>query len=128
MPGRDPDTAPGTAEVEAILAGLPDDQRAALQHLRRTIAAAAPDATDGISYGAAAFRYRGRPLVSYGAAKRHCALYVMAPDVIDAHRDRLAGFDVAKGTIRFEPDRPLPDELVESIVRARIAQTDAAAR
>ncbi len=128
MPARERQAASGTVEVEAILVGLPDDQRAALEHLRRTIAAVAPDATDGISYGAAAFRYRGRPLVAYGAAKRHCALYVMAPDVIDAHRDRLVGFDVSKGTIRFEPDRPLPDDLVESIIRARVAQTDAAAR
>lgn len=113
------------ARVEMILAALPEGQRSALQALRATIAAAAPDAVDAISYGGPAFRYHGRPLVSYGAAKAHCSLFPMDPAVIDAHRDALAGWDTAKGTIRFTPEHPLPSDLVRSIVRSRIAALDA---
>jgi uncharacterized protein YdhG (YjbR/CyaY superfamily) len=115
-------------EVDAFLATLPEDARRALEHLRATIAYAAPDAVEGIGYGVPAFKYRGRPLVSFGAARAHCALYVQSPAVMDAHRDELAGFDTSKGTIRFSPGEPLPDELIAKLVRARMAETDAAAK
>jgi uncharacterized protein YdhG (YjbR/CyaY superfamily) len=115
-------------EIDAFLAGQPDDVRSALQHLRDVIAAAAPEAVEAIAYGVPAFRYRGRPLVSFGAGKGHCAFYVQSPVVMDANRARLSGLDTAKGTIRFQPDQPLADDLVTFLVRARVAETDAAAR
>ncbi len=113
-----------TARIDAILAGLPPDQRAALQHLREQIAEVAPDAVEAMSYGAPAYRYRGHPLVSYAAAKAHCAFYVMSPDVIVKHEADLQGFDTSKGTIRFIPEEPLPPELIEKLVRARMAESD----
>ncbi len=62
----DPATAvAATAWIDAYLAALSPDKRAALQALRETIAAAAPEAVEAVSYGAPAFRYRGRQLVSY---------------------------------------------------------------
>jgi uncharacterized protein YdhG (YjbR/CyaY superfamily) len=116
--------APATSEIDAYLATLPDDMRKALQALRRTIQAAAPGAVEAISYGAPAFRYRRRPLVAYRAAKAHCAFYPMNPAVIDAHRDELAGYDTAKGTIRFTPAKPLQDALVSTMVKARLAEIE----
>ena len=102
------------------------EMREPLEALRRTIAVAAPDAVEGIGYGVPAFKYRGRPLVSFGAGKDHCAFYVQSPVVMVAHRDELAGYDTAKGTIRFAPNEPLPAGLVTKLVKARIAETDAA--
>jgi uncharacterized protein YdhG (YjbR/CyaY superfamily) len=122
-----PEEPSASERVDEILAALPDDQRAALQSLRETIAAAAPEAEEAISYALPAFRYRGRPLVSYAASKAHVAFYVMSPAAMDAHRDELAGYDTTKGGIRFQPDAPLPDELVVAIVRTRMAETDEAA-
>jgi uncharacterized protein YdhG (YjbR/CyaY superfamily) len=119
----DPKTA--TAQIDATLAALPTDQRAALQTLRRTIAAAAPEAEEAITYGMSAFRYRGRALVSYAAFRAHCSLFPMSAALVEAHRDELAGFATAKGTLRFTPEHPLPTDLVERIVRERMAQIDA---
>lgn len=113
-----------TERIDAMLAALPDDQRASLQALRDVIARAAPDAVEAISYGAPAFRYHGRPLVAYAAAKGHCSLFPMSPAVIEAHRDELAGFDTAKGTIRFTPAHPLADTIVTRIVQARMHEID----
>jgi uncharacterized protein YdhG (YjbR/CyaY superfamily) len=110
--------------IDEILVRLPADQRAALQHLRETIATTAPDAVEAMSYGAPAFRYRDHPLVSYAAAKAHCAFYVMSPEVIVAHEADLQDFDTSKGTIRFTPDQPLRTELIRKIVRARMAESD----
>jgi uncharacterized protein YdhG (YjbR/CyaY superfamily) len=124
---RTPDADAAAGEtIDAILRDLSSDKRRALEDLRATIAAAAPDALEAISYGLPAYRYRGRPLVSYHAAKGHCAFFPMSPAVLDRHRDELAGFDLAKGTIRFTPDWPIPADVVRQIVEDRLAEIDAA--
>lgn len=117
-----------SVDVDAFLAALPSETSTALENLRRAIRAAAPDAEESINYGVPAFKYRGRPLVSFGAAKGHCSFYVQSPAVMDAHGDELASYDTSKGTVRFPPDKPLPDALVAKLVRARLAETDATAK
>ena len=124
----DPDTPQPSPEIDAVLAALPDATRLALEQLRRTIQAAAPEAVEAIAYGVPAFKYRRRPLVSFGAGRNHCAFYVQSPAVMEAHADELVGLDTSKGTIRFQPDSPLPSHVVTTLVRARMAETDAAAR
>lgn len=119
----DPTPTP-SSQIDAMLAGFPVEQRAALQALREAIAAAAPDAVEAMSYGAPAFRYRDHPLVSFNGAKAHCAFYVMSPDVIVEHAADIEGFDTSRGTIRFTPDHPLPADLVAKLVRARVAEMD----
>lgn len=113
---------PPPPEVEAFLATLSPERRDALEDLRRKIRAAAPDATETIGYGVPAFKLRGRPLVSYGAGKEHCSFYVQSPAVMEAHAAQLAGYRSSKGTVHFTPDAPLPDDIVTSLVQARIAE------
>jgi uncharacterized protein YdhG (YjbR/CyaY superfamily) len=110
--------------IDAFLADVPPDKRKALQSLRRMIRKAAPRAKEGFSYGLPAFRYAGRPLVAFAAAKGHCGFYVMSPKVMEAHAAKLKGRDVSKGTIRFTPDKPLPASLVSSVVKARMKEID----
>ena len=109
--------------IDKYLATVSAGQRTALQKLRRTIRGVVPNAEECISYGLAAFRLNGRPLVAFGAAKHHCALYPMSSRTIKAHRDELRSYETSKGTIRFQPDRPLPAALVRKLVRARIAES-----
>jgi len=107
--------------IDEYLAALPDDQRAALQHLREVVAAAVPEAEESISYGMPAFRLGNKTLVGFGAAKAHCAFYPMTGTTVAAFADELAAFDTSKGAIRFQPDQPLPDDLVRRIVATRVA-------
>ena len=65
----------GPTDVEDYLAGLPDDQGAALEKLRKTIRAAAPEATETISYQMPTFKLSGRVLVHYAAFKDHYSLF-----------------------------------------------------
>jgi uncharacterized protein YdhG (YjbR/CyaY superfamily) len=108
--------------IDEYLAALSDDQRAALEKLRKAIRAAAPKAEEYIGYGLAAFRLDGRPLVAFGAAANHCAFYPMSSTTVGAHQDELKGYDTSKGTIRFPADKPLPAALVRKLVKARIAE------
>jgi uncharacterized protein YdhG (YjbR/CyaY superfamily) len=109
--------------IDEYLAALSDEQRAALEKLRRTIRAAAPQAEECISYQIPAFRLRGM-LVGFGATPRHCAFYLMSASTVAAHKDELAAYDISKGTIRFSADRPLPAALVRKLVKARIAENE----
>ena len=117
MPSPVPET------TRNFLAALPADQRHALAHLREVIIAAAPDAEEYVGYGIPAFRQDGA-LVSFGATRHHCALYVQSPAVMQAHAEALAGLDTSKGTVRFAAGAPLPDELVTRLVKARLADID----
>jgi uncharacterized protein YdhG (YjbR/CyaY superfamily) len=105
--------------IDAYLAKVAADQREALEKLRRAIKAAAPDAEECISYRMPAFRLNGKMLVCFGATTKHCAFYPGA--VVQAHTEDLRDYDVSKGTVRFQPDRPLPISLVKKLVKARIA-------
>ena len=104
------------------LAALDDDQRAALQKLRKDIKAAAPKAEECISYQLAAFRLDGRMLVAMGATASHCAFYVMSGSTLHHFKQDLTGYDISKGTIRFQANEPLPAALVRKLVKARIAE------
>lgn len=104
--------------IDEYLAGLGEDQRAALQRLRELIHAAAPGAEECISYQMPAFRLDGRCFIYLGASAKHCAIYGAVGDLAE-----LARYDVSKGTIRFQPDDPLPAALVRKIVKARIARS-----
>lgn len=110
--------------IDDYLARVSATQRAALEKLRRDIKAAAPAAEECISYDIPGYRLGSRLLISFGAAKNHCALYPGAHP-IRAHEDELAGYDLAKGTIRFPAEKPLPAGLVKKLVTTRIAQYSA---
>jgi len=120
------DPAAASAWIDAYLAGLPPDQRAVLQHLREHVLAEAPDAVEAISYGIPAVRYHGQVLLWYHATRSYCSLFPKAAS-IERYRDELAGFDVSKGTVRFTPGHPLPDELLGRIVADRVAEIDGSA-
>jgi uncharacterized protein YdhG (YjbR/CyaY superfamily) len=111
----------GPASVEEYFAGLPDDAREALQALREQIRAVAPDATESIAYQMPAFRQNGKFLVSYAAFKDHCSLFPGTDRMLEEFGDEIAPYMSGKGTIRFTVDEPLPAELVEKVVRSRLA-------
>lgn len=113
---------PKIKTFDDYLAALSDENRAALEKLRQTIKAAAPQAEECISYGLAAFRLAGKPLVALGATANHCAFYLMSGSTVEAHEDELEKYDTSKGTIRFPANKPLPAGLVKKLVKARMAE------
>ncbi len=79
---------PGPTSVEDYLAALTDERRAGVEELRRTINAAAPEATETIAYGMPALRsHGGQFLVSYAAYKKHYSLFPASDAVVEALGD-----------------------------------------
>lgn len=110
--------------IDDYLADLDPSDAAVIRHVYDVARAVAPDAEQGLGYGMPALVYRGKSLLSVMRAKKHIGLYPFSPAAIVAIEGMLDGVDRAKGTIRFLPDAPLPDDTIRALVLARKAQID----
>ena len=108
--------------IDEYLALVTDPQRTVLEKLRRTIKAVVPDAKECINYGVAAFQLNGKSIAGLSASTNHCSYYPMSGNVVSQLEGELKNFEISKGTIRFQPDRPLPAALVRKLIKARIAE------
>ena len=111
-------------DIDEYLQREPEEIRAALDRLRKTIKAMAPKATEVISYQIPAFKHHGL-LVGFAASTAHCTFHIMSVAVTTAHAADLKGYKTGKASIRFAPDKPLPAALVKKLIKARIAENEA---
>ncbi len=111
-------------DVDEYIAAVPESDRQVLQDLRKTIKAAAPETEELISYGIPTFRYRGRPLVHFAAFKDHLSFVTTRESLVEQFRDRLAGHKTSGTTIQFTFQHPIPADVVEGIVKARVKEND----
>jgi len=111
-------------DIDEYLQREPEEIRAALDKLRKTIKAMAPKATEVISYQIPAFKHHGL-LVGFAASNGLCTFHIMSVAVTTAHAADLKGYKTGKASIRFAPDKPLPTALVKKLIKARIAENEA---
>ena len=114
---------PACPKMEDYVGGLPPEQGAALERVRAVVEEVAPEAEQGVGYGVPPISMPGARCAGLRAAKSHLSVFPFSPAAIEAVRDRLEGFDVSKGTIRFSPRAPVPDVLAD-LVRARMEEID----
>jgi uncharacterized protein YdhG (YjbR/CyaY superfamily) len=110
------------ATVDQYMATLPNERRAVMEQLRATIRAAAPQATEAISYNMPAFRLDGHFFVSYDAYKRHYSLFPWTDAMVSELGDAIRPYAVGKGTLRFPADQPIPLDLVRRIIEIRLRE------
>ena len=108
--------------VDDYLAALPEEARATLEKLRKTIKAVAPKATEVISYQMPMYKQHGM-LVGFAAFNDHCSFFPGANPVA-TFKNELKAYKTSKGTIRFPIGKPLPAALVKKLVKARIAENE----
>ncbi|MGW8483329.1 iron chaperone [Microbacterium sp. NPDC055903] len=110
--------------IDDYLAELDDDDRAVIGRVYAVAAETAGETEQGKSYGMPALIHRGKALISVMRANKHIGLYPFSGRVPERVAPLLAGFEHGKGTIRFQPDEPIPDDTIRAIVRARMAEID----
>jgi len=115
-------------EVSDYIAALEGAERDVIERIRARAVSLVPDAVEGVSYGMPALRYRDSPLVSVISAKGHIGLYPFSPPVVSAVAGELEGYSLSKGTIRFTPEHPLPDSVVDRVILLRRDEIDTAKR
>jgi uncharacterized protein YdhG (YjbR/CyaY superfamily) len=111
--------------VDEYLAGVPKEARATLAKLRKTIKAAAPRASEVISYQMPMYKQHGM-VIGFAAFKNHCSIFPGSA-VMDEYKEELSRYDTSKGTIRFPASKPLPAALVTKLVKARVKENEARA-
>ncbi|HEX2907344.1 MAG TPA: DUF1801 domain-containing protein, partial [Phototrophicaceae bacterium] len=104
--------------IDDYIATFPAEIQTILQTLRATIKAAAPEASEKISYQMPTFALNGN-LVHFAAFKNHIGFYP-APTGIEQFAEELARYEGSKGAIRFPIDQPLPLDLITRIVKFRV--------
>lgn len=112
-------------EVEAYLARLPEDQRAALQSLRAVIRRRLGDHVECLSYAMPGFRQpgkKGKMVAGYAAFNRNCGYYPHSGSIVPQFAAELAGFKTTPGAIQFTPDHMIPEDLVVKLIEARLAE------
>lgn len=113
------------ANIDAYIAAARVEVQPILKKIRRTIAAAAPEAKEIVSYRMPAFRQHGI-LLYVGVFKHHIGLF--PPVTGDAKLAKaLAPYAGPKGNLRFPVDQPIPYALITRIVRLRVKQDRARA-
>lgn len=114
--------------IDEYLAEFPPESetRQALEEMRSLIRAAAPQATETISYAIPTFDLNGRHLVHFAGHKEHVGFYPV-PSAMEAFQEELAPYRSGKGSARFPLGQPLPADLIRRIVEFRVAETAAAA-
>lgn len=110
------------------MARVAEPARTTLLKVRDIIRSVVPaDTTEVISYGIPTFCYKGA-LVAFAAFKNHCSLFPMGSSAVDAMAADLKPYRVAKGTLHFPTDKPMPAPLIRKLVKARIAQNEQRSR
>lgn len=110
--------------VDDYLAELDAHDRAVIEHVYDIAREIVPDAEQGKGYGMPALVYKGKSLIAVMRTQKHIGVYPFSPDAITAAADDLEGFDRDKGTVRFQPERPMPDSAIRTLVHSRKAQID----
>jgi uncharacterized protein YdhG (YjbR/CyaY superfamily) len=106
---------------EAYLAARPPEQQTLLRDLRARVVELAPDAVDAISYGMPALKVDGKAVLWFAGWKDHCSVYPVGPGFLAAHPELAGHGHTDKGALHFSAAKPLPRNVVEDLVRERLA-------
>jgi len=106
-------------EVDAYISGFPDEVRTILEKLREMILKEAPEATERIAYGMPTYTMK-KNLIHFAGYKKHIGIYP-TPEGIEAFKEDLASYKNSKGAVQFPLDRPMPWDLIQKMIRYRVA-------
>ncbi|MFT4227514.1 iron chaperone [Micropruina sp.] len=110
--------------IDDYLDELDPADRAVVEHVYDVVQATVPDLEQGKSYGMPALLYRGKALISVIRTRKHFGVYPYSGRVPAIVAESVDDLDYDKGTIRFQPERPLSDDTIRAIVAARVAEID----
>ncbi|MBN1130975.1 MAG: DUF1801 domain-containing protein [Chitinispirillaceae bacterium] len=106
--------------IDEYISGSPEKLRPRLERMRRIIHTSAPGAKEAMAYGIPTFRLHGN-LVHFAGFATHIGFYP-TPSGIAAFKRDLSVYKHAKGSVQFPNDKPLPEKLIQNIVRFRVRE------
>jgi len=107
--------------VDEYIAAQPEAVRPKLEQVRATIRSAVPEAVEGIGYRMPGYKLHGKPLLYFAAFKEHYSLFAASGTFFATLKEELKGYELRKGTIHFELNKPVPVKLISRIAILRAA-------
>lgn len=108
--------------VDEYLAALPEPKRTTLGIVRDRVREILPQAEEGLTRGVPMYRVNGKSVAGFVAFAKHLTFSPQSAEAIDAVRDALGDFVVAKASFQFAVDAPLETDLLRRLIAARLAQ------
>ncbi|MGP9845038.1 iron chaperone [Brachybacterium sp. 107] len=89
-----------------------------MHRLREILRRVLPEAEEIVACTMPGFTIDGTVVASYAAFSKQCGLY-LRPHALTEHAEEIAaaGLKATKTGITFTPRKPIPDDLVERLVR-----------
>ena len=109
--------------IEAAVAKFPAPQRAALLAVRDSLVTLLPTATQDISWGMPTIKVEGIGVSSFFGFRAHNSLFPYDTDIVTFAESK--GYEVTKGGIHFDLDKPMPPTILKQVVRMRIESINA---
>ena len=106
--------------IDEYISSFPKNVQDILQQLRQTIRDSAPNSSESISYQIPTYKLNGS-LVHFAAYKNHVGFYP-TPSGINEFREELSDYEIAKGSVKFPLNKPLPINLIREIVKFRVTE------
>jgi uncharacterized protein YdhG (YjbR/CyaY superfamily) len=110
------------ASIDEYLSTVTGSRRKALEHLRKTLRSIIPGAEECISYNMPAFRLDGAVVAGFLATTKGCSYFPFSGATLRTLARELRGYETTKGSLHFDPEKPLPASLLRKLVRARMAE------
>jgi uncharacterized protein YdhG (YjbR/CyaY superfamily) len=107
--------------IDRYIEGFPPETQKALAEMHALIKAAAPGATEKISYAMPTFDLNGRHLVHFAGYAKHIGFYPV-PSGMEAFEEELNPYKTGKGSAQFPLGQPLPADLIRRIVEFRVEE------
>ena len=107
--------------IDEYIGMFPKDVQELLRKVRSAIKSAAPETTEGISYGIPTFYLKGKYLVYFAGFKHHISVYPATTAAVDNVKG-LSDYKVSKGTLKFPLTKPIPLDLIKQFVRYRLQE------
>jgi uncharacterized protein YdhG (YjbR/CyaY superfamily) len=112
-----------TQQVDEYLDNLESERQRALRKVRSLVLETVPDATETMKYRMPTYEYAGGTLCAFASQKNYRSLY-MDTELVEKHREELAGLSVGKSCIRFRKLEKLPVDTVRTILQETVQGRD----
>jgi uncharacterized protein YdhG (YjbR/CyaY superfamily) len=108
-------------DIEKYILQFPPEVQEILQRIRKLVKDSAPKSEELLAYGMPGYKTNKKPLVYFAAYKNHIGFYA-TPRGHTEFKDELSKYKQGKGSVQFPLNKPIPYELIEKIVKFRVAQ------
>jgi len=105
------------SEIDDYLANLSDAEKTTIERMYDVVRQEVPGTTEELSYSMPSLKYKGKSLVAIMANKNFLSLYPFC--AIERLGVDISAFEQTTGSIHFTSEKPIPDDLLMTIIQAR---------